>query len=130
MASLTERLATAWRRRWRRPDPAALAAYAGLRPMAVITGASGGIGLALARQFGRGRHDLLLIARNAAPLEEAAAAIRAEAKVEVVTLALDITAPDAIARIEAELARPGPSAVVLVNRGAIALAGRYHAMSP
>ena len=26
-----------WRRRWWRPDPQALAAYAGLRPMVVVT---------------------------------------------------------------------------------------------
>ena len=130
MANLTERLATAWRRRWWRPDPAALAAYAGLRPVTVVTGASGGIGLALARQFARGQHDLLLIARNAEPLEEAAAAIRADAKVEVVTLALDITATDAIARIEAELARQGAYADVLVNSAGIGLAGPFLAQSP
>jgi short-subunit dehydrogenase len=130
MASLTERLATAWRRRWWRPDPAALAAYAGLRPMTVVTGASGGIGLALARQFARGQHDLLLIARKAEPLEEAAAAIRADAKVEVVTLALDITARDVITRIEAELARQNAYADVLVNSAGIGLAGPFVAQSP
>ena len=68
MAGLSEKLATAWRRRWWRPDAAALAAYAGLRPVVVITGASQGIGLALARQFARARHDLLLIARQSEPL--------------------------------------------------------------
>jgi len=130
MAGLTERLATAWRRRWWHPDAAALAAYAGLRPVAVITGASGGIGLALARQFARGRHDLLLIARNAEPLEGVAAAIRADAKVEVATLALDITASDAIARIEAALARHGAYADMLVNSAGIGLAGPFLAQSP
>jgi uncharacterized protein len=128
MAGLIERLATAWRRRWWRPDPAVQAAYAGLRPMAVITGASGGIGLALARQFARGQHDLLLIARNAELLDEAAA-IRADCKVEVVTLALDITAPDAIDRIEAALAQHGAYADVLVNSAGMGLAGPFLAQS-
>jgi uncharacterized protein len=130
MAGLTERFASAWRRRWWRPDPAALAAYAGLRPMTVITGASGGIGAALARQFARGRHDLLLIARSAEPLEKTAAAIRADGAVQVVTLALDITAPDAIARIEAELARHGAYTDVLVNCAGIGLAGPFLEQSP
>ena len=130
MANLTEKLATAWRRRWWRPDPAALAVYAGLRPMVVITGASGGIGLALARQFARGRHDLLLIARNAKPLEEAAAAIRADAKIEVGILALDITAPDAIARVEATLAQHNAYADILVNSAGIGLAGPFLVQSP
>lgn len=130
MAGLTERLATAWRRRWWRPDPAALAAYAGLRPVTVVTGASGGIGMALARQFARGRHDLLLIARDAGSLEEAAAAIRADCKVEVVTLALDITAVDAGARIETELARHGAYVDVLVNSAGMGLAGPFLEQSP
>jgi uncharacterized protein len=98
--------------------------------MTVITGATGGIGAALARQFARGRHDLLLIARNSETLEAAAAAIRAGSKVEVAALALDITAPDAIARIEAALAAYGAYADVLVNSAGIGLAGPFLEQSP
>jgi uncharacterized protein len=132
MAGLTEKLVTAWRQRWWRPDAAALAAYAGLRPMTVITGATGGIGAALARQFARGGHDLLLIARNPEVLEETAAAIRAGtgSQVEAATLALDITAADAIARIEAALAQHGAYADVLVNSAGIGLAGPFLEQSP
>jgi uncharacterized protein len=130
MAGLTEKLANAWRRRWWRPDAAALATYAGLRPITVVTGATGGIGAALARQFARGRHDLLLIARNPEALEETAAAIRTGSQVEVATLALDITAPDAVARIGAALAQQGAYADVLVNSAGIGLAGPFLEQSP
>lgn len=130
MAGLTETLATAWRRRWWRADAAALAAYTDLRPMTVVTGGSEGIGLALARQFARGRHDLLLIGRRAEPLEQAAAAIRAECKVEVAILPLDVTAPDAVARIEAALAEHRAYADVLVNSAGVGIAGPFLNQSP
>ena len=42
------------------------------RPVALITGASGGIGLELARLCAKGGHDVILVARNAAKLEEIA----------------------------------------------------------
>src|SRR5262245_4995390 len=80
----------AWRRRWWRPDPAALAAYAGLRPMVVVTGGSEGIGLALARRFAAAGNDLMLVARRPEPLREAADRIRAQFKVEVFALPLDV----------------------------------------
>ena len=58
-----------WRRRWWRPDRQALAAYAGLRPMVVVTGGSEGIGYALARRFAAAGNDVMLVARRPEPLE-------------------------------------------------------------
>jgi short-subunit dehydrogenase len=120
----------AWRRRWWRPDPAALAAYAGLRPMAVVTGGSDGIGYALARRFAATGRDVLLVARRPEPLERAAAAIRAAFKVDAITLPLDVTAPDAVATIDRALAEHGAYADVLVNSAGIGLAGPFHAQAP
>ena len=40
------------------------------RPVALITGASGGIGLELARLCAKGGHDVILVARNGPKLEE------------------------------------------------------------
>jgi short-subunit dehydrogenase len=120
----------AWRRRYWRPDPARLAAYAGLRPITVVTGASEGIGYALARRFARGGHDLLLVARRAEPLEEAAARISREFSVSAVALALDVTDAQAIVAIEGALARQGAYADVLINSAGVGLAGRFVAQPP
>ena len=122
-------LLQAWRRRWWRPDPAALAAYAGLRPMVVVTGASSGIGYELARQFAGARNDIVMVARRAEPLERAAAAVRAEFDVEVVTVAADLTAMDAIAAIDRALADHQAYADVLVNSAGIGVAGPFHAQA-
>jgi uncharacterized protein len=119
-----------WRRRWWRADPAALAAYAGLRPVVVVTGGSEGIGYALARRFAGAGHDVILIARRPEPLEEAARRIREEFKVEAVALPLDLRSPDAISAIEAALAAGGAYADVLVNSAGIGFAGRFHEQAP
>jgi len=119
----------AWRRRWWRPDQAALAAYAGLRPMVVVTGGSEGIGYELARRFAAAGSDVMLIARRADPLERAAAAIHAEFKVEAAVVPVDVTAPGAAATIDRALAEHGAYADVLVNSAGIGLAGPFHAQA-
>jgi short-subunit dehydrogenase len=126
MAKLIE----AWRRRYWRADPAALAAYAGLRPFTVVTGGSEGIGLALARRFAGAGNDVLLVARRPEPLIAAAERIRAESRVEVATASIDITRPDAIGALEAALAARWAYADILVNSAGIGLAGQFGEQSP
>jgi len=122
-------LLQAWRRRWWRPDPAALAVYAGLRPMVVVTGGSEGIGYALARRFAGAGNAVMLVARRSGPLEQAAARIAADFKVAAVAVPADVTAPDAIATIDRALAEHGAYADVLVNSAGIGLAGPFHAQA-
>jgi short-subunit dehydrogenase len=123
-------LIQAWRRRWWRPDAAALTAYDGLRPMTVVTGASEGIGYALARRFAAAGCDLVLVARRPELLREAAERIRAEYKVEAVTVAADVTRSEAIAAIEAALAEHKAFADVLVNAAGMGLAGAFLSHPP
>jgi short-subunit dehydrogenase len=123
-------LLRAWRRRWWRPDAAALAAYAGLRPMVVVTGGSEGIGYELARRFAADGCDVMLVARRPEPLQRAAAALRADFGVKVVAVPVDLTAAGAIAAIDRSLAEHGAYADVLVNSAGIGIAGPFHAQAP
>jgi short-subunit dehydrogenase len=119
-----------WRRRWWRRDRQALAAFAGLEPMVVVTGGSEGIGYALARRFAAAGNDVVLVARRPDVLTQAADRIRADFNVEAVAVPADVTKPDAIPAIEAALAAHGAYADVLVNSAGMGLAGTFHDQPP
>ena len=68
-------------------------------PWAVIAGGSQGVGVAFAEQLSAAGINLLLIARNAAKLDEVAAAIRKQHSVQVRTAAIDLTADDMVEQV-------------------------------
>ncbi|GAA3605614.1 SDR family oxidoreductase [Microlunatus ginsengisoli] len=97
--------------------------------MVAITGASGGIGRAAAREFARRGDRLALLARGEAGLAGAAAEVR-ELGAEVLTIPIDMADPDrveaAVARIEEEL---GPIAV-WVNVAFTSVFARFDDITP
>jgi len=70
-------------------------------PWAVIAGASEGTGRAFARQIAAHGVACILIARRDGPLQELASEIRARHRVDCVTAAIDLAAPEACERIGA-----------------------------
>jgi hypothetical protein len=90
------------------------------RPVALITGASSGIGAALAREFARHGHDLILSARSIAPMEALAAELRSGGTA-VTILAADLAQPGgAAALVEAIGSRAIEALVANAGLGAIA----------
>ncbi len=88
------------------------------RPLTLLTGASRGMGLAMARQLVAAGHDLLCISRrsDAALAEQArAAGVLCEQWTE------DLAAPEAVAsRLQAWLAaRPEPASATLINNAGV-----------
>lgn len=69
-------------------------------PWAVVAGGSEGVGREFATQLADAGVHLVLLARKPEPLEETAAMCR-ERGVDVRTIAMDLTAPDAVARLTA-----------------------------
>ena len=65
------------------------------RPLAIVTGASSGIGRELARLAAEDGHDLV-IAADQGPLEEAAAALRASGNVNVDAVQVDLSTSSGI----------------------------------
>ena len=91
--------------------------------MVVVTGASAGIGAALARVFAEHGHELVLIARRESKLDALADEIAAQGRPRPLVLAIDLAQPDAGARIKAELAAHGLEPEYIVNNAGFGLVG-------
>lgn len=93
---------------------------------AIVTGASGGLGLEFAVLLAQGGHDLVLVARSGEKLEAIAADLRARFGRTVETIAQDLGVPDAAARIVERV----PSCDVLINNAGFANRGRFDELEP
>lgn len=92
-------------------------------PVALVTGASAGIGAELARAFARHGHRLVLAARRTDRLETLADEIAKSGGSRPLVLTVDLAQPDAGERIEAALARSGLEPQFVVNNAGFGLAG-------
>jgi uncharacterized protein len=95
----------------------------GARTLAVVTGASGGIGADLARVFARHGHDLALVARNRARLEALADEIAAMSRPRPLVVALNLAAVNSGDELASALAAAGATPDILVNNAGFGLAG-------
>jgi short-subunit dehydrogenase len=100
-----------------------------MRPIALITGASAGIGAELARVFADHGHELVLVARREAPLTALAEEIAAAGRPRPIVLSMDLGRRDAAAALTAELTSRGLEPKFVVNNAGFGLAGPAAALS-
>ena len=96
------------------------------RPLALVTGASSGIGLELARQFAVNGHDLVIAADHGDKLARAEADIAADApEAEITTVVVDLATRQGVETLfETCRATGRPLDVLAANAGA-GLAGKF-----
>jgi 3-oxoacyl-[acyl-carrier protein] reductase len=92
---------------------------------ALVTGASRGIGLAIARSLGRMGAKVGICARDTKKLEDAAARLRNE-KIEVLAVAADVTNAKSIEALVAKTDQSFGPIEILVNNAGIGYFGPVH----
>lgn len=93
---------------------------------AIVTGASGGLGLEFARLLAEDKHDLVLVARSADKLDSIAAQLRAEHAINVDVVPLDLSALNAASQLVTQV----PQCDILINNAGFASNGRFDELDP
>jgi uncharacterized protein len=94
------------------------------RPVALVTGASSGIGQSFARLLARDGHDLVLVARDASRLDALAKEVDAQHGTRAEVIAADLTLPEQLATVESRL-RAEPAIDTLINNAGFGTFGRF-----
>ena len=116
-AAPTGRTAPAWAARWR-------------QKWGVISGASAGIGMALARELAAGGTNLILTARRLDRLNELARELIASHGVKVEVFAADLTRPEAPQQIFEFAVSRNVEVELLVNNAGFGAFGPHHEVAP
>ena len=96
---------------------------------ALVTGASRGIGRAIALQLAQRGYDLLLVARSESELTALAQEISRKHQHQAHVLALDLAAPGAAEKVAAWATGQTEQLAVLVNNAGYGLWGRFEQLS-
>jgi short-subunit dehydrogenase len=100
-----------------------------IRPLALVTGASSGIGADLARELARDGHDVVLTARSVEPLQNLAAELERYG-VTATAITTDLSNPGAAAELAGEIERRALQVDVLVNNAGLGAVGRFDLADP
>ncbi len=103
---------------------------AATRPIALITGASSGIGESLCHCFAGAGHDVVLVARSADKLQLLARLLEQTHSIRATVLPADLSAPTAAAQLLATLRRRRRVPDVLVNCAGVLEQRAFVAMKP
>jgi short-subunit dehydrogenase len=93
--------------------------------MALITGATSGIGKELTKIFAENNYDLILIARNKEDLVSFAKDLQSKHDIFIKVIAQDLSKPEAAKDVFKELEKESLSVDILVNNAGFATSGKF-----
>ena len=100
-----------------------------VRPLALVTGASSGIGAELARELARDGYDLVLVARRLEPMQALATELNAGGA-EVTVISADLGEPGAAASLMQIIEERGLVIDALINAAGFGDSGRFDRADP
>ncbi|TMK61336.1 MAG: SDR family oxidoreductase [Actinobacteria bacterium] len=95
------------------------------KPVALITGASAGIGESFGRALAARGHDLVVVARDEGRLMQQAEALGLEHGASIEVVAADLTTPAGVARVESRLGDRDRPIDLLVNNAGFGTSGSF-----
>ena len=93
------------------------------RPLALITGASAGIGEAFARALASRNHDLILVARRIDRLRELCATLESKHAITATAAQIDLSEPGAVKHLVSQL--PQQAVDLLINNAGYGVPGAF-----
>jgi uncharacterized protein len=99
------------------------------KPVALVTGASSGIGAEFARALAARGHDLVVVARDTTRLDALAERLEKEHGVDVEVLSADLTSKKGRAVVAARLESAEPAVDLLVNSAGMGTYGKFAELS-
>jgi short-subunit dehydrogenase len=98
--------------------------------VALVTGASAGIGTEIARELAERSQNLVLVARRKEQLDEVAVELRDKHGIRVETIACDLTDAAARAGLPGQISELGLDVEILVNNAGFATNGPFYESDP
>jgi len=95
------------------------------RGLALVTGASSGLGAEFARALARRKMNLVLVARRAEPMKRLADELRKRHEIEVLVQPMDLASPGSVATLAERLDELKIAPGILVNNAAFGLSGPF-----
>lgn len=95
------------------------------RPLAIVTGASAGLGADFARLLAEDNHDVVLVARRLDRLQELAASLQTQYKITAHCVDVDLNQPNAAVSVQQYLEKHQLQADVLINNAGFGGHGKF-----
>jgi uncharacterized protein len=94
-------------------------------PWALVTGASSGLGIELARELAARKNNLILTARREQPMRELASQLTGQYDIEVVVEAADLSQPGSAAALQGRIEARGIEPTILINNAGSGVIGAF-----